>query len=110
MLSTAAPRVVTGGGAGSEALDGAAPAHLAAHGQFRSDLAARLEHEVETMALQVRAGARQHAAATGGIVMDTRARIGYTAPIVSTDEDRRRRPTVTLPPRYVARHFEASCD
>lgn len=46
-------------------------------------------------------------AAKGGIVIDTRARIGYTAPIGTTDEDRLRHLTVALPPRYAARLFDA---
>src|SRR6478672_10208758 len=56
---------------------------------------------------QIRAKARQKAATTGGIVIDTRARLGYTAPIGSTDQDRIRHLTVALPPRYAARLFEA---
>ena len=74
----------------------------------RPDLAARLEREVKKRwQPQIRAKARQQAATTGGIVIDTRARIGYTAPIGSTDEDRLRHLTVALPPRYAARLFEA---
>ncbi|CAM5273812.1 XRE family transcriptional regulator OS=Streptomyces tendae OX=1932 GN=F3L20_32240 PE=4 SV=1 [Streptomyces tendae] len=42
-----------------------------------------------------------------GIVVDTRARLGYTAPIGSTDQDRVRHLTVALPPPYAARLFEA---
>lgn len=53
---------------------------------------------------QIRAKAR--AASTGGIVIDTRARLGYTALIESTDEDRIRHLTVALPPVYAARLFE----
>ena len=56
---------------------------------------------------QIRAKAKQTAATTGGIVIDTRARIGYTAPIGTTDEDRLRHLTVALPPRYAARLFDA---
>jgi uncharacterized protein (DUF1684 family) len=44
---------------------------------------------------------------TGGVVSDTRARIGYTAPFGSTDEDRIRHLTVALPPQYAARLFDA---
>ncbi|MFE2386947.1 telomere-protecting terminal protein Tpg, partial [Streptomyces misionensis] len=45
----------------------------------RPDLAARLEREVnKRWQPQIRARARQTAATTGGIVIDTRARIGYT--------------------------------
>ncbi|MGW2706667.1 telomere-protecting terminal protein Tpg [Streptomyces sp. NPDC001340] len=74
----------------------------------RPDLAARLEAEVKKRwQPQIRAKARQRAVTTGGIVIDTRARIGYTAPIGSTDEDRLRHLTVALPPHYAARLFEA---
>ncbi|EMF56538.1 MULTISPECIES: hypothetical protein [Streptomyces] len=74
----------------------------------RKALAARLEREVKKRwQPQIRAKARQKAAATGGIVIDTRARLGYTAPIGSTDQDRIRHLTVALPPRYAARLFEA---
>jgi hypothetical protein len=74
----------------------------------RPDLAARLEREVKARwQPRIRARARQQAATTGGIVIDTRARIGYTAPVGSTDEDRLRHLTVALPPRYAARLFEA---
>ncbi|MHA5051069.1 telomere-protecting terminal protein Tpg [Streptomyces sp. SD15] len=74
----------------------------------RADLAARLEREVKARwQPQIRAKARQKAATTGGIIIDTRARIGYTAPIGSTDEDRLRHLTVALPPQYAARLFDA---
>lgn len=74
----------------------------------RPDLAARLESEVKKRwQPQIRAKARQQAATTGGIIIDTRARIGYTAPIGSTDEDRLRHLTVALPPQYAARLFDA---
>ncbi|MFF7976180.1 telomere-protecting terminal protein Tpg [Streptomyces sp. NPDC007905] len=74
----------------------------------RPELAARLEREVKgRWQPQVRAKARQKAATTGGIIIDTRARLGYTAPIGSTDQDRIRHLTVALPPRHVARLFEA---
>lgn len=74
----------------------------------RPDLAARLEREVKKRwQPQIRAQARQKAATTGGIVIDTRARIGYTAPIGTTDEDRLRHLTVALPPQYAARLFDA---
>lgn len=55
------------------------------------DLAARLEAEVKRRwQPQIRAKARQKAATIGGIVIDTRARIGYTASIGTTDQDRLR--------------------
>ncbi|MGV9844794.1 telomere-protecting terminal protein Tpg [Streptomyces fungicidicus] len=74
----------------------------------RPELAARLEREVKKRwQPQIRAKARQKAATTGGIVIDTRARLGYVAPIGSTDEDRIRHLTVALPPRYAARLFDA---
>ncbi|MEU9359971.1 XRE family transcriptional regulator [Streptomyces sp. NPDC048301] len=74
----------------------------------RPDLAARLEHEVnKRWQPQIRAKAKQTAATTGGIVIDTRARLGYSAPIGSTDQDRIRHLTVALPPQYAARLFEA---
>jgi hypothetical protein len=74
----------------------------------RKDLAARLEQEVKKRwQPQIRAQARQKAATTGGIVIDTRARMGYTAPIGSTDQDRIRHLTVALPPHYAARLFDA---
>jgi hypothetical protein len=74
----------------------------------RPDLAARLEREVKARwQPQIRAKAREKAATTGGIVIDTRARLGYTAPIGSTDQDRIRHLTVALPPRYAARLFDA---
>ncbi|MFI8254977.1 telomere-protecting terminal protein Tpg [Streptomyces filamentosus] len=74
----------------------------------RADLAARLEREVKKRwQPQIRAKARQKAATTGGIVIDTRARMGYVAPIGSTDQDRIRHLTVALPPQYAARLFDA---
>ncbi|MFE4550524.1 telomere-protecting terminal protein Tpg, partial [Streptomyces sp. NPDC056785] len=44
---------------------------------------------------------------TDGIVIDTRARLGYTAPVGTTDQDRIRHLTVALPPRYAAQLFDA---
>ncbi|MFD0007141.1 telomere-protecting terminal protein Tpg [Streptomyces sp. NPDC127178] len=74
----------------------------------RPDLAARLEREVKKRwQPQIRAKAREKAASTGGIVIDTRARMGYDAPIGSTDESRIRHLTVALPPQYAARLFDA---
>ncbi|MET9503587.1 XRE family transcriptional regulator [Streptomyces sp. NPDC006622] len=74
----------------------------------RPDLAARLEREVKARwQPQIRAKAKERAATTGGIVIDTRARLGYTAPIGSTDQDRVRHLTVALPPQHAARLFEA---
>ncbi|MFD5684481.1 telomere-protecting terminal protein Tpg [Streptomyces bacillaris] len=74
----------------------------------RPDLAARLDHEVKARwQPQIRAKARAKAASTDGIVIDTRARLGYTAPIGSTDQDRIRHLTVALPPQHAARLFDA---
>ncbi|MFD4860710.1 telomere-protecting terminal protein Tpg [Streptomyces atratus] len=74
----------------------------------RPDLAARIEREVKARwQPQIRAKAREQAASTGGILIDTRARLGYTAPIGSTDQDRIRHLTVALPPQYAARLFDA---
>ncbi|WP_328733548.1 telomere-protecting terminal protein Tpg [Streptomyces bobili] len=74
----------------------------------RPDLAARLEREVKKRwQPQIRARAKERAATTGGIVIDTRARLGYTAPIGSTDQDRIRHLTVALPPQHAARLFDA---
>ncbi|MFH8978623.1 telomere-protecting terminal protein Tpg [Streptomyces sp. NPDC017890] len=74
----------------------------------RPDLAVRMEREVKKRwQPQVRARARQKAATTGGIVIDTRARMGYTAPIGSTDESRIRHLTIALPPQHAARLFDA---
>lgn len=74
----------------------------------RPDLAARLEREVnKRWQPQIRARAKKRAATTDGIVLDTRARIGYTAPIGTTDDARLRHLTVALPPQYAARLFDA---
>jgi transcriptional regulator with XRE-family HTH domain len=74
----------------------------------RPDLAKRLEHEVrKRWQPQIRAKAKQTAATTAGIVIDTRARFGYTAAPGTTDDARLRHLTVALPPQYAARLFEA---
>lgn len=74
----------------------------------RRDLAERLEREVrERWQPQVRARAKRHAATEGGLVVDTRARFGYTAAPGSTDDARLRHLTVALPPRYAERLFTA---
>ncbi|MFD7972428.1 telomere-protecting terminal protein Tpg [Streptomyces clavifer] len=74
----------------------------------RKDLATRLEGEVtKRWQPQIRAQAKQNAATTHGIVIDTRARFGYTAAPGSTDDARLRHLTVALPPTYAARLFEA---
>ncbi|MFD7613056.1 telomere-protecting terminal protein Tpg [Streptomyces sp. NPDC059828] len=74
----------------------------------RPDLAQRLEREVaKRWQPQIRAKAKQNAATTGGIVIDTRARFGYTAAPGTTDDARLRHLTLALPPQYAARLFEA---
>jgi hypothetical protein len=74
----------------------------------RADLAGRLADAVRARWQPgVRARARKQAAATGGIVIETRARFGYTAAPGSTDDARMRRLTQALPPEYAARLFAA---
>ncbi|MFI8192450.1 telomere-protecting terminal protein Tpg [Streptomyces sp. NPDC085946] len=74
----------------------------------RPELAARLEHEVRRRWQPgVRARARRQAATTGGIVIDTRARFGYSAAPGTTDDPRLRHLTVALPPAYADRLFRA---
>ncbi|UYQ66147.1 telomere-protecting terminal protein Tpg [Streptomyces peucetius] len=74
----------------------------------RRDLAARMEREVrQRWQPRIRAWAKQQAATTGGIVIDTRARFGYTAAPGSTDDARLRHLTQALPPQYAARLFDA---
>lgn len=74
----------------------------------RRDLAARLEREVtRRWQPQIRAKAKQQAATTDGIIIDTRARFGYTAAPGTTDDARLRHLTQALPPHYAARLFEA---
>ncbi|XMN11793.1 telomere-protecting terminal protein Tpg (plasmid) [Streptomyces griseobrunneus] len=74
----------------------------------RPHLARRLDREVQKRwQPQIRAKAKAKAASTGGILIDTRARLGYTAPIDSTDQDRIRHLTIALPPQYAARLFDA---
>ncbi|MEU5810933.1 XRE family transcriptional regulator [Streptomyces sp. NPDC047718] len=74
----------------------------------RKDLAARLEGEVrKRWQPQIRAKAKKAAATTGGLVIETRARFGYTAAAGTTDDGRMRHLTQALPPAYAARLFEA---
>ncbi|CAL9648470.1 hypothetical protein SUDANB120_06550 (plasmid) [Streptomyces sp. enrichment culture] len=74
----------------------------------RPELAARLEREVRRRwQPQVRARARKAAATTGGIMIDTRARFGYTAAPGTTDDARLRHLTVALPPEFAGRLFDA---
>lgn len=80
-------------------------------GQFkqpRGDLAARLVSEVNRRwQPRVRDKAKKQAATSGGIVIETRARFGYTAAPGTTDDARIRLITQHLPPAYAARLFDA---
>jgi hypothetical protein len=74
----------------------------------RPELAGRMEAEVRRRwQPQVRAKAKKAASSTNGIVVDVRARLGYSAPVGTTDEARMRHLTVALPPQYAARLFGA---
>ncbi|MYS19949.1 MULTISPECIES: telomere-protecting terminal protein Tpg [unclassified Streptomyces] len=74
----------------------------------RKDLAARLEKEVRRdWQPRVQRRAKKRAATSGGIVIETRARFGFTAAPGSTDDGRVRRITQHLPPTYAARLFDA---
>ncbi|MGV9245569.1 telomere-protecting terminal protein Tpg [Streptomyces sp. NPDC003710] len=74
----------------------------------RRELAERLEREVRRRwQPQIRARAKQQAATRTGLVIDTRARFGYTAAPGTTDDPRLRHLTVALPPEYAARLFDA---
>jgi transcriptional regulator with XRE-family HTH domain len=76
--------------------------------QPRKDLAALLAREVRRdWQPRVRDRARKRAAETGGIVIETRARFGFTAAPGTTDDARVRRITQHLPPAYAARLFDA---
>lgn len=74
----------------------------------RPELADRLQKEVKARwQPQVRAKARQAAATSQGIMIDTRARFGFTAAPGSTDDARIRHLTLALPPQHAARLFQA---
>ncbi|MFF9063118.1 telomere-protecting terminal protein Tpg [Streptomyces sp. NPDC014882] len=74
----------------------------------RPELADRLAHEVRTRwQPQVRAKAKQAAATSQGLMIDTRARSGFTAAPGSTDDARIRHLTLALPPQHAARLFRA---
>lgn len=74
----------------------------------RPELADRIEREVKKKwQPQIRAKAKKTAATTGGIVVDTRARFGYTAAPGTTDDGRMRHLTVALPPEFAGRLFDA---
>ncbi|MET8205893.1 XRE family transcriptional regulator [Streptomyces sp. NPDC005373] len=76
--------------------------------QPRRHLADRLAGEVrKRWQPRVRDRAKKQAATTGGIVIDTRARFGFTAAPGTTDDPRLRPMTQGLPPPYAARLFDA---
>ncbi|WP_309062438.1 hypothetical protein [Streptomyces sp.] len=62
---------------------------------------------LELPGCQKRFTSRQRTVTTDGIVIGTRARLGYTAPIGSTNQNRIRHLTVALPPQHAARLFDA---
>ncbi|MFI5621707.1 telomere-protecting terminal protein Tpg [Streptomyces sp. NPDC051567] len=76
--------------------------------QPKPELAARLEEEVRRRWQPlVRKRARDRAARTTGLVIETRARFGFTAAPGTTDDGRMRRITQHLPPEYAGRLFTA---
>ncbi|GAA0298686.1 hypothetical protein GCM10010302_41700 [Streptomyces polychromogenes] len=76
--------------------------------QPKPALAARLETEVRRRWQPlVRKRAREQAARTTGLVIETRARFGFTAAPGTTDDGRMRRITQHLPPEYARRLFAA---
>ncbi|MFD4247677.1 telomere-protecting terminal protein Tpg [Streptomyces sp. NPDC058525] len=76
--------------------------------QPKPELATRLETEVRRRWQPlVRKRARDRAATATGLVIETRARFGFTAAPGTTDDGRMRRITQHLPPEYAARLFAA---
>lgn len=74
----------------------------------RAELAARLERGVrKDWQPRVQQRAKKQAATATGIVIETRARFGFTAAPGSTDDGRVRRITQHLPPVYAGRLFDA---
>ncbi|MFJ2900217.1 telomere-protecting terminal protein Tpg [Streptomyces sp. NPDC087218] len=74
----------------------------------RRDLRGRLEREVKKRwQPQIRAKARKKAASTGGLVVSTRARFGFTAASGTTDDARMRDITQALPPEWADRLYTA---
>ncbi|MEV0495681.1 telomere-protecting terminal protein Tpg [Streptomyces atratus] len=74
----------------------------------RAQLASRLADEVRTRwQPRVKENAKKNAAISTGIVVETRARFGFTAAPGSTDDGRIRRITQHLPATYAARLFDA---
>ncbi|MFE9499820.1 telomere-protecting terminal protein Tpg [Streptomyces collinus] len=74
----------------------------------RPNLAHRLADAVRARwQPRVREQARRQAATSTGIIIDTRARFGFTAAPGSTDDARIRHLTLALPPAFAARLFDA---
>ncbi|MFF9077897.1 telomere-protecting terminal protein Tpg [Streptomyces sp. NPDC014735] len=74
----------------------------------RQELRGRIEREVKKRwQPQVRAKARKKAVSTGGLVVSTRARFGFTAAAGTTDDARIRDITQALPPEYADQLFAA---
>ncbi|MFF0837670.1 MULTISPECIES: telomere-protecting terminal protein Tpg [unclassified Streptomyces] len=74
----------------------------------RPDLAERLADAVRARwQPRIRDQARRQAATSTGIIIDTRARFGFTAAPGSTDDARIRHLTLALPPAFAARLFDA---
>ncbi|MGW4824287.1 telomere-protecting terminal protein Tpg [Streptomyces sp. NPDC004227] len=74
----------------------------------RADLAQRLEDAVRARwQPRIRERARRQAATSTGLVIDTRARFGFTAAPGTTDDARIRHLTLALPPHHAARLFDA---
>ncbi|MER7485118.1 XRE family transcriptional regulator [Streptomyces sp. NPDC126497] len=74
----------------------------------RADLAQRLQDAVrERWQPRGRERARRQATTSTGLVVDTRARFGFTAASGTTDDARIRHFTLALPPQYAARLFDA---
>ncbi|MFF3639054.1 telomere-protecting terminal protein Tpg [Streptomyces sp. NPDC002250] len=74
----------------------------------RPDLAGRLADAVRTRwQPRIREQARRQAAATTGLIINTRARFGFTAAPGTTDDARIRHLTLALPPAYAFRLFDA---
>ncbi|GAA3140262.1 telomere-protecting terminal protein Tpg [Streptomyces echinatus] len=74
----------------------------------RADLAQRLADAVRARwQPRVREQARRQAATSTGLVIETRARFGFTAAPGTSDDARVRHLTIALPPAYAARLFDA---
>ncbi|MFJ3819278.1 telomere-protecting terminal protein Tpg [Streptomyces sp. NPDC090056] len=74
----------------------------------RPELAEKMAAEVRRRwQPQIRAKARKAAATSAGLMVDVRARFGFTAPVGTTDDARMRHLTLALPPHHAARLLDA---